>query len=357
MSIIPEILIQRTLRAGLESFRKDPRTIDSLFKNLSQATVTRIKDLVLNQSIGFYVNYPRQDLTIPSFVLILKNESEGQSWLGDLAGASPHYNMPDQDMAIDTLGGHGASTSTMRGLPEKEFGPFGPEAITLHEALDDPSTIERTRVVFRSDTAASFAECIWEPKKGQLGPLNAHVVQGAGAGKVYQVIDIDPEGFDIAGTFVPQLDSSSLIDLRSVDDTGLAVGEPSRVYPVDATNIVRRGSNYDVTYQLHVVAGHQEEVLFLYSIAKALLLSQKRFLEEQGIIALKLSGTDFSPKSEYLPSEVFTRVLMLQFVSPFYFLDEIEVAKRIQFTVMARDPRDPYEDCTSIVLDVDLPED
>jgi hypothetical protein len=109
----------------------------------------------------------------------------------------------------------------------------------------------------------------------------------------------------------------------------LAVGEPSRVYASDGSYL-RKGANFAANYNLHVMAGQQDQVIYLYSAVKALLLSQRAFLESQGVINLRVGGSDFAPRTEFLPDEVFQRMMTLQFTSPFSFLEEQEVFTQIE---------------------------
>jgi hypothetical protein len=73
-------------------------------------------------------------------------------------------------------------------------------------------------------------------------------------------------------------------------------------------------------------------------VLKAILFAQREFLEAQGIMALKLSGTDLAPRSELLPDEIFTRSMTLQFTYPFDFMIDQEVAKEIRLVLSNVNP-------------------
>jgi hypothetical protein len=324
MSVIPEIIFHKVLVNGFRAIRKDPRILDSLFKNMSQRQLAEMKEFITKNSIDFTINYPRQDtLKVPAIAMVLRNENEAQTFLGDQMGTFPHYGMPDQDMTVDTLGGHSASVSTLSGLPTKVLGPL------------QVSTATTNSISFTGDAYDQIVDLLTDPLPECM---KLYVVDGAGEGQVYTIISINSNSLDIMGTFDPQLDDSSFVDIRLADETGLAYGEPSRIYNAGSRNLERIGSNYETQYQLSVLAGHQDEVIYLYSVLKALLLSQRKFLEDQGIMALQMSGSDFAPRSEFLPNEVFQRVMILRFTYPFSFIQELDgVGSSIQLNIAVRD--------------------
>jgi len=338
--MIPEILIHRAIVGGIRAVRQDPRIIDNLFKHVPRAEVDRIRTFVLENTLSFHVNYPRGDLKIPSLVLLLKTEEEAETFLGDQMGVSGHFNTPDTDISYDTYdaedallgGGHAGTVSTTSGLPRRLAGPLPVAAGTA------------SGITFTDDDAKdTLAALISE----NPGCTNLYVVGGTGEGQVYTILRISSDSIDIDGTFVTQLDSTSFVDIREATAVGLAVGEPSQVYDSGARNLNRIGANFSTSYQLEVLAAKQEEVLYLYSIVKAILFSQKVFLEEQGIMALQISGSDFAPRSEFGPTEVYQRVLNLQFKYPFSFLKEFEVADNI---VVKLTPDDCETNCETITL-------
>jgi hypothetical protein len=326
--MIPDIVIQRAIINGFRALRKDARIIDMIFRNLPRAQIALIKQFVQEKNIDFSINYPRSDIKVPAIVMLMKNESEAQTFLGDVMGAGPHYDMPDNDSSYETLNGNGQQASDMDGLPRRVIGGLrvletltGSQSVTFVE--DDQELIVET-----FSTRSS-----WEP-------LKLHVVGGTGKGKVYDISQISTNQLDIVGTFDVDLDSTSVVDIRYSDDPEGAYGEPQRVYDADSTSLLRLGANYDTQYQLEVLAGNQEEVIYLYAILKAVLLSQRSFLEAQGIMAMKITGSDFAPRSEFLPDEVFMRNMIIQFTYPFTFLVEQDVATAIDVTLTSVDPDD-----------------
>lgn len=346
MSIIPEVILHNVIVRGLREIRRDPRILDVLFKNLDQQTLQAIKDSVLNQAINFTVNYPRiSELKTPTIALLLKTEREAEVFLGDMMGASPNYGVPDQEHTIDTLGGHGGSVTDLQGLPTKVIGGIRPAQLEIDEVANI------TTVTFLESQREDIATILG--KFAKLPCLRLYVASGTGAGQIFTILRMDSISLDIEGTFDPQLDNSSVLDVRLAEDTGLAIGEPSRVYPAGATNLYRRGANFSVQYQLNVLAGSQDEAIYLYTILKSLLFSQKMFMEQQGIMALKVSGSDFAPRTEFLPNEIFQRVLNIEFIYPFSFLQEQDTASQIQLTLSA-DNANNGGTCGEITIEVEF---
>lgn len=343
MSVVPELLLQRAITNGFGAIRQDPKIINMLFKNLPLAQQEAIKKYIIETGFDFSINYPRSDIKVPGFVLLMKSENESQAFLNDVMGAPPNYDMPDQDMELDTLGGDATSASTPGGLPDLVLGSLnvaamlpGGEAITFTEASQ-----EAINEVFSV--------------KSNWAPMNLHVVNGAGLGKIYPIRSITSSKLDIEGTFELDLDSTSVVDIRYTQTPEAAYGTPIRAYE-SSTGQLRVGANYDSQYQLDILAGNQEEVIYLYTVLKAILFAQRKFLEAQGIMSLKISGSDLAPRSELLPDEVFTRTMTIQFTYPFSFIVEQDVARQIQIVLTNVNPltATPYPGGEIIVARVTL---
>ena len=81
MSLIPEIVFRTAINRGLQTFRREPKLIDQLFRNLDAESVRQIRDFVLRQAIYVDVNYPRSDLKLPAIVILLQSETEETAFL------------------------------------------------------------------------------------------------------------------------------------------------------------------------------------------------------------------------------------------------------------------------------------
>ena len=343
MSVVPELLLQRAIMNGLGAIRQDPKIINMLFKNLPLHQQEAVKKYLIETRFDFSINYPKSDIKVPGFVLLLKSENESQEFLNDIMGAPPHYDMPDQDMEADTLGGDAASISSPGGLPELVLG-----ALNVAAMLPGRQTITFTESSQEAINEVFSAKSNWSP-------MNLHVVAGAGAGKTYPISSITSSQLDIEGTFALDLDSTSVVDIRYTQTPEAAYGTPVRAYESSQSQL-RVGANYDSQYQLDIFAGNQEEVIYLYTVLKAILFAQRRFLEAQGIMSLKISGSDLAPRSELLPDEIFTRSMTIQFTYPFSFIVDQEVARQIQIVLTNVNPltATPYPGGEVIVARIEL---
>lgn len=331
MAIVPEIILQRAIITGIQGIRKDPRIINMLFKNLPIDQQENIKSYILDKTIDFSLNYPRSEIKVPAIILLMKNESEAHTFLGDITGSPPNYDMPDDDMAMETLGGStAASTSSMSGLPPKVLG--GLRVVSQVSVTSSPSgSSDHSGLTFLEADQDLIDEVF--SQKSSWPSLTLHVIAGAGIGQTKMISAISSSRLDIIGTFGVNCDSTSIVDIRYSEDPEAAYGQPVRAYEVGDTSQLRIGANYDGQYQLEVLAGNQEEVIYLYTVLKAILFAQRTFLEAQGIMSLKISGTDLAPRSELLPDEIFTRSMTLMFTYPFDFIVEQEVARAIQISL------------------------
>jgi hypothetical protein len=321
--MIPEIIIQRALIKGFKDLREDSRLLDTILRNLNQDQLEAAKNMILNTPIDFSVNFPRKEPTLPSLVLVLKGEGEAQAFLGDVMGDKTLLSVPMPDVSNDTLLGHGGSISGSSGLPVKVAGPLG---VASQAGSNSLFLDEGEDITHLSNNLLDFP----------AGCLKLHVVDGAGAGGVYDILALGPETIKIIGSFDPPLDNTSVVDVRKPEDPELADGEPSRVYSHDGSYL-RKGVNYEVNYNLHIMSGHQEELLYLYATVKAILLKQRAYIEAQGIMNLKMGGTDFAPRTEFLPDEVFQRMMTLQFIAPFDILEEQDTYSSIQIDFWVED--------------------
>lgn len=317
-SVVPDIVFQKVLAAGFRALRRDSRLIDSVLKGIDQKNLAKMRKYVTEETIDFALNYPKADsLKVPALVLIMKSESEAQAFLGDVLGEYPNYSTPDPDLEIDVLGGEmGASTSGIPGLPRKLVGSLA--AVRSYVAMEAGIAVTKIEL---NDTGDNLEEYYDVLRVGAVPAINVYIVAGTGVGQVLPVSGIENNVLDVVGTFDPHLDGTSIVDLRFSRDPEQSVGEPSRVYE-PSKSLLRTGANFEATYQLAVLTGHPEETLWLFRIVKAILFSQKKFMESQGIMNLKLSGGDFIPREEMAPTEVFQKTLTLTFTYEFSFMEE-----------------------------------
>lgn len=330
MSNIPEITLQTAIVRGLRSLRENPRIIDSAFRGQSAREQEQIKNFFLNKSIDFSVNYPRgEELKVPAIVMTLMSDSESDPVIGDFLGVG----FP-QDMTFDTDGAHGSSVSDMSNLNSKLIG-----------------NVRVERVEYNPDTDLStlYWESIYTPEilkalaNAENTSYTIHVTNGYGAGQKHHIREITNISLDIRGTFDPQLDNSSVIAIRKTNEAEHSDGQPPRVYPEGDNDLFYcKGSIHEARYRLNILGGSASEVIFLYSAIKTILLSQRVYLEDQGLLGLTMQGTEFAPQGDYLPNIVYGRSMTLSFKYVFSFVEELPNISAIDVTLFSKhSPLDP----------------
>ena len=282
MSNIPEITLQTAIVRGLRGLREDPKILDSVFKDQTQEVQTQIKKFFLTKSIDFSVNYPRgEELKVPAIVLTMMSDTESDPVIGDFLGSgSP------QDMTVDTLGAHGASVSTRSNLNTKLISNIRVDRVEVNETTG-VSTLYWDRI-YSPEIVNALAKAL-------NTSYTVHVTNGYGAGQKHVISEITNNSLDIRGTFDPQLDSSSVIAIRRTDEAEHSDGQPSRVYPEESTNFACKGSIHEARYKLNILGGNSAEAIFLYSALKTILLSQRVYLEDQGLLGLTMQGAELAP--------------------------------------------------------------
>lgn len=326
MAVIPERILQRAIVNGILALRKDDRVFDALFRNLTQSDQQGIKDTLLNNNIDFSINYPRSEPNLPSVVLLLKSENESDGFIGDNLGVSTSYLVPDPDLTLSTLGGHAASISTIKGLPRKVVGNLAVASADDNNVRIAESSLAEWVEFYKANGTNGGLPQYWD----------VYVTQGTGAGQKKQIEKIFSNFLDIIGTFEVNLDSTSVIDVRLHEDPTLADGEPSRVYD-ESGAYARKGAFYDIQYTLDILASQQEQVIYLYYVLKAILISQRQYLEGQGVIGLTIGGSDFAKKSDFIPDEVFQRNMTLTFKSEFSYLEVLPTYSNLTFNLCVDD--------------------
>ncbi len=335
--ILPEVVLGRALANGFKTLRNDPKIIDTLFKNLTQQQLSNLKNSVLTQPISVAMNYPKVDaLTLPALILTLKNESEAQPFLGNHMGTTPDYGLPEE-FGYDMLGTGSTvgSTSDTAGLGKLVSGPL------------DIESASSSTVTISEDSLAAFTVFVESLHQYNSGSYILYVIEGPGSGYSYPILRITNNTIDIEDSFVVGLTNQSRVAIRDGATVYETVGESSRILGENSV-ATRSGVNYESLYQLEVLSSSQSEVLYLYALVKAILISQTPFLEGQGIQALKISGSDFAPKSEYLPTDCFARALTLNFTYGFALVEELANPTRIDVIIYPND-EDGLEIATIVI--------
>lgn len=304
MSLIPEFILQTVLARGMKAFRDNHRYIDQLFRNYDVRSVDQIRTFIKENAVDLCINYPKDTVKVPAIVILLKNESEAQAYLADSMGIDfPDIFSFDGGIDGETLGGT-ASVSSLSGYGMLVFGPVVVEGGTIN-------TVEFDSDHFAIDNLV-----------GQ--EYTVRIVAGTGKGQIRNVESNTLDTITVTPNWKIPPDGTSIVEVRAKESEVL--GQPSALF--DRTNdtpfIERRGALYNVNYQVQIIGPNPELTIALYNIVKSILFVSKTLLEEQGVINLKVSGTDFLPKPEYQPELSYMRGLNLEFIAPFDIFEDVD---------------------------------
>jgi hypothetical protein len=305
MSILPELILQQVLVRGIKSFREENYLIDTLFTTVSHQERQAIRSFLRDNSVEICINYPDQDLKVPSIVILMKGESESQAFVGGLQmGAGDFWNMgivpfPEDELLGDaTIPGRG-SISPVGAPPELLLRPT--------TALDGTST---------TIVASSSITSLIDPYETEAW---VEILEGIAAGDRRLVTSIVPNSTNseviitVATAFSTAPDDTSIFKLVGPYPEIGTTGSKEKVFnSQDAVD--REGSIFRAVYQLDIAGTSPEAAIYLYTIVKAIVYVAKSLLLKQGFLTLaKMSGADLAPAAEYAPTLVYRRSLTLEF--------------------------------------------
>lgn len=308
MSLIPEFIFQTTISRGIDLLRTDPRYIDQLFRNLSQGDQQQMRSFIQQHQIDLSINYPRSQLSVPAIVVLLKsdNESSQGAYLNDFMG----YDTPDEfsydgPIENEVLGGT-ASTTQIHGPGEVIFGPS-----RVLSATNNTLSVTNGEIYTNQFTDGRVRNRIY-------------IVAGTGKGQQREVVSNSSSAIMVDSNWDTNPDNTSIFEIR--EPAREVLGEPSKLYDRrdPSTVVERKGSLYTNKYQIQLVGGNQEQTIYLYAILKSIFTLSRVFMEGQGVINLRMSGSDFVNRPEYIPDFAYMRVLNVEFEHPF---DVYEPAK------------------------------
>ena len=331
MSLAPEFIIQQALVRGFRKFREDQRYVDTLFHNLAQSDINVLRRFFREKSVDLCLNYPDQDLKLPVIVVLLKSENESQAFLGNLMQDETSIQRMGHPFPEDEL--EGAATVVGRGSKS-------PVSVGPKRQLVPTTVLAATANSFRLVTGTI---AIVDPFEEDV---IAVVLEGTGAGQRRQVISITPETnsvkIDITPVWDTVPDTSSIIKLISAADEEGVTGEPSKLFTTDDA-LECRGSIYKTSYHLLIIAPNSELTIFLYTAVKAMFVLEQDFMIKQGIMNFQMSGTDFAPRAEFLPSPAYQRALMVEFEYSFDVIVPLEEPSARYLKVVVATPNQEDE--------------
>lgn len=77
------------------------------------------------------------------------------------------------------------------------------------------------------------------------------------------------------------------------------------------------GAIFDAQHGLYVYAEHPDVCLYLYHFVKMIMLGGKDWLLSQGVTEVGISGGELAPQENYLPENMFCRVVNVKTTAPF----------------------------------------
>lgn len=348
MSILPELIIQQTLVRGIRAFRENEKLTDMLFRNVDISERQAIRDFLRNDSVEICINYPDQDLKVPSIVILLKSEAESQPFIGDLQQSFTDLrNMDVVPFGKDELEG----VQTVVGS--------GSVSRVAHQP---PLVMVPTKAVGGTSTSILAPESmtnLFDPFEENVSIV---ILEGTSKGDTRIVDSIMPvrgEGVRIEVTkpFTSIPDSTSVFKIIGPYEDNGVTGIPEKIY-TSSDKVERMGTVFKCTYQMDMTGTSPEAAIYLYNIVKAIFFAANDLLIKQGFLTfVRMSGSDMAPIIDYAPTLVYRRSLSIDFEYSFDVFKEImePIAKEIRVLLSVHDPDvTKYEDTESVVSDTTI---
>jgi hypothetical protein len=328
VSLLPEFILQAVLVRGIRALRNDSRLIDQLFRNLDQKSLAGVRAFIKEQLIDLGLNYPRDQLKVPAIIILLRNSAESSAFLGDSMGVeTPDLLSYDGDVEDEILGST-ASVTSMSGQGLLTFGPYTAAG----------GTANTLRITRRE----------WEIDKFRGRNLLLNIVAGTGLGQSRGISANSQDTIMVSTAWSTIPDATSVFEVRATADE--TVGEPSKAYDRRNPVFVERRGHFDtVSYQIQMIGANPEQAIYMTAMVKAIFVIMRTYLERQGIINLKMTVTDFVPRTEYQPDFAYMRAMTVEFVTPFDVFEELSTVQQIQ-TAIEAEPANS-DDYTPVVIE------
>ena len=102
--VIPEVVIQAALVAGMRYLREDPSRFGQLFRDFPKSKRDSIAQWFANNRVRLVMGFPEQTATFPLWSIRVMGDNESQSFIGDHLGnnilprnAPVQYGQADED--------------------------------------------------------------------------------------------------------------------------------------------------------------------------------------------------------------------------------------------------------------------
>lgn len=105
--------------------------------------------------------------------------------------------------------------------------------------------------------------------------------------------------------------------LTSEEESDAFLGDFVGQHEDERSGFENTGAFFDATYSVYVYSTHPDMCAVLYQFAKAVIHAGKGFLMSNGVLEVKLGGGELAPDENYMPENMFVRVLRVTAKHPF----------------------------------------
>jgi hypothetical protein len=303
--VIVELVLQEFLAKGFAALRKDKNLVSTMFQNLRATELEGIWEFLRDNTIDICLNYPREGVKLPAIVILMKSENESNEFLADT------MQPPSFVSQIGGLFQEGPTTACTT--------TSGRSSVKV---LSDEDSAQGGGVDYILASSSDY------PTINPLGDEEAYIalVSGTGAGQVRSLVSIIPgqNGFttiSVSPNWDVVPDDTTIFRIQG--DAPEISGEPAKIFK--KTDIVERiGALYGAQYTFTILSPDSTLLIYLYTILKSLFFVYSQYLMTQGFMNVKISGTDLTPKFDYLPDFAYQRSMLVDFT---YQFDVVKTSK------------------------------
>jgi hypothetical protein len=294
-AVTPEIVFQHMIAQAIFNVKQQPDIVRHLMRNFPSGAQDDAVKYMLKEHFRIVTQFPRTDVTFPMIWIGLRNEVETSQVLGDFLGSEP-CDDETYDLAVlgsNSVAGTG-SVSTLKNEPKK-----------ITEGLVSEESPTADEIIIDQDLDNTYIGCEIVLTGGK-GQGQKRVISRA----LGEVLEVSEDWDQLPDTTT----SYKILDPTTV--TQNTVGTPPKLYPA-GTQVRMVGSAFKHDYIIQVMSSTPHAVLFLYTLLKAIMYTNKPVLHDNGIHHIMLNGSDMLAHPELLPDHVFSRSLNVSCVSYF----------------------------------------
>lgn len=306
MSTLYERVIHTAIARGLTAMRGDPKVAYQLFRELKREYQDAIVAYFQKTLFNIRVGYSRAELPCPGICIILRSEVQTSALMADHMSLSgePDNNF-DGGIEGAVLGGV-TSASNSHGQP----------------AIVAPDNFGAYQASSGGRDYIQIASTPWHTNEFADRDLRLHVEGGTGRGQVRGIASNTESRIVVDAPFVTYPASGSTFSIREAAREEV-IGNATALYDQrDNTLRERRGSVHKVTTQIQCIDNDEWNTIYLATVVRAALFSQRMLLEREGLKNAKFGLSDLSYRPEYMPSNAFARSVNMEFDHEFSVVEE-----------------------------------